>query len=287
MAARRPKVSIAIGFVVAVAAILACAASHAQDSWSVMSGDWSVAGNWNAGLPNSNSDAYIANGGTASVTTFEAASNYYVYVGDPGSTNTGAIQMSGGGLSSYSENVGNVGAGTFDQTGGLNSVAFLTIGSLGRYQFSGGILQITGDFDNEGIFDATNSTGVLNVTSNSIIDLSQATLVNTGSMSLNIGPGSLLLLPSGFNPATAFASFSDQGLVHNVGAPGDPARAGIFGQRHDWRFRKLPAQSRRFATVRFSTNTVRLILAAALPYPRRALPTWAMGLSPPTAHCRA
>ena len=89
----------------------------------------------------------------------------------------------------------------------------LTIGSLGRYQFGGGTLQVTGGgFANQGVFDATGSLGLLTASGNAIVDLSQATLVNTGSMSLEIGPNSLLLLPAGFNPATAFGSYSNQGL---------------------------------------------------------------------------
>ena len=38
-------------------------------------------------------------------------------------------------------------------------------------------------------------------------------------MSLSIGPNSLLLVPAGFNPATAFGSYSNSGLMHNVGTP--------------------------------------------------------------------
>ena len=62
-------------------------------------------------------------------------------------------------------------------------------------------------------------TAVLTVTGSAIIDLSQASLVNTGSMSLSIGPNSLLLVPAGFNPATAFGSYGNAGLLHNVGTP--------------------------------------------------------------------
>ena len=123
-------------------------------------------------------------------------------------------------LSASTEYVGYSGTGTFIQTGGSNSVGYLRIGSLGRYQFSGGTLQVTGGgLANQGVFDATRSTGLLTVAGSAIVDLSQATLVNTGSMSLSIGPNSLLLVPAGFNPATAFGSYSNQGLTHNVGTP--------------------------------------------------------------------
>ena len=136
-----------------------------------------------------------------------------------GSSGTYVLSSSGV-LTTNDEYVGNSGTGTFTQSGGLNSVGFLSIGNLGRYQFSGGTLQITGGgLANQGVFDATQSTCVLTVAGSAIIDFSQATLVNTGSMSLNIGPNSLLLLPAGYIPATAFASYSNLGLTHNVGTP--------------------------------------------------------------------
>ena len=134
---------------------------------------------------------------------------------------SGSYSLSGSGwLSSGTECVGCSGSGAFTQLAGENLVGCLSIGSQGRYQFSGGLLQINGcGLANQGTFDATESTGTLTVTGNAIVDLSQATLVNTGSMSLSIGPNSLLLLPAGFNPATAFGIFQNQGLAHNVGTP--------------------------------------------------------------------
>ena len=133
----------------------------------------------------------------------------------------GTYALSGSGvLTASAEYVGYYGTGALIQTGGSNSVTDLTIGSLGRYQFGGGTLQVTGGgLANQGVFDATGSLGLLTASGNAIVDLSQATLVNTGSMSLSIGPNSLLLLPAGFNPATAFGSYSNQGLAHNVGTP--------------------------------------------------------------------
>ena len=88
---------------------------------------------------------------------------------------------------------------------------YLSIGNQGRYQFSGGTLQVNGGgLANQGVFDATQSTGLLTVAGSAIVDFSQATLVNTGSMSLAIGPNSLLLVPAGFNPATAFGSYTQR-----------------------------------------------------------------------------
>ncbi len=95
-----------------------------------------------------------------------------------------------------------IGAGSIVQIGGWNSAGSLTINGSGRYQFSGGTLQI-GGLLNQGTFDATGSSGVLNVAGSQIVDLSKATLVNTDSMSLNIGTNTIVFLPAGFDPTTA------------------------------------------------------------------------------------
>ena len=129
---------------------------------------------------------------------------------------SGTYNLSGQGiLSTLAESIGGAGTGALIQTGGSNSSGFISIGSLGRYQFSGGTLQLTGaGLTSQGIFDATGSTGLLNVTGSATVDLSRATLVNTGSMSMNLGSNSLLLLPAGIDPATAFASLNNQGTTH-------------------------------------------------------------------------
>ena len=49
------------------------------------------------------------------------------------------------------------------------------------------------------------------------MDLSQTTLQNVGSLTVNMGPDSLLMLPAGFNPATGFGSLTSAGLVHVAG----------------------------------------------------------------------
>ncbi len=121
-------------------------------------------------------------------------------------------------LSTTNEYLGAAGAGLFAQTDGLNSVGALFIGNHGRYQFSGGSLQVGGLF-NQGVFDATNSAGVMTVVGSQIVDFSQSPPVNTGSMSLSVGPNSLIIWPPGFNPATAFGSYSNQGATHIAGTP--------------------------------------------------------------------
>ena len=160
-----------------------------------------------SGITAGSLSAYFENVGSPGTGTFTQSGGtnnlgYGMLLLGYNSGSSGSYILSGSGLlSAYTEYVGSSGTGTFNQTGGLNSVTYLGIGNLARYQFSSGTLQANG-FSNLGVFDATGSTGVLTVAGSSIVDFSQAMLLNTGSMSLAIGPNSLLLLPAGFDPAT-------------------------------------------------------------------------------------
>ncbi len=53
-----------------VAAAILCGSEAwgASLSWQVSSGDWSLASNWSGSVPTVSDDAYIVNGGTATVT---------------------------------------------------------------------------------------------------------------------------------------------------------------------------------------------------------------------------
>ena len=74
---------------------------------------------WTGGVPTSPSTAYIANGGTANVTTAgDVCNTLYLGGGSPGTVN-----MTGGGLAVGSaEYVGNAANGYFTQNGGTNSL---------------------------------------------------------------------------------------------------------------------------------------------------------------------
>ena len=163
----------------------------------------------NAFIGYSGSGAFTQTGGTNSSTL------YLAY--NPGST--GSYTLSGGQLSG-SEYVGAGTAATasFQQSGGLNS-GFITIAPGSSYQFSGGTIQITSGFVNAGTFDGANAAGVF-VTSNPsgcLIDFSQGSLVNYGSMSVSVGSNSLVILPANFNPASGFGTYNNAGLTHIAG----------------------------------------------------------------------
>jgi autotransporter-associated beta strand protein len=117
-------------------------AHAATYSWQVGAGDWNIASNWGGTLPTSSDYAYIANGGTA---TISASSVCNTLLLGSGST-TSTVQMSGGSLASLStEFVGYSGPGTFTQSGGTNNVTGslslgYSAGSSGLYNLGGGLL---------------------------------------------------------------------------------------------------------------------------------------------------
>jgi autotransporter-associated beta strand protein len=136
-----------------------------------------------------------------------------------GDYSSGTFTLSSSGLlTSSAEYIADSGPGSFTQTGGTNTTSFLSIGSAGRYQWGGGTLQIAGGFANQGVFDGGGGTWSL-CGSSSIVDLSHGTLQNVGSMSLVIGPNSLLIVPQGFSAGSVFASFSNSGMIHTAGTP--------------------------------------------------------------------
>ena len=120
-------------------------------------------------------------------------------------------------------------AGTFAQSGGLNAVRLLSIGTSGQYLFSGGTLQINGGISNNGIFDGGSGTGAV-IAANSILDFSTGVLRNCQATSLNTDGNSLLILPSGTSPATIFGSYTGAALLHTVGTTLTvPAGSGFAG----------------------------------------------------------
>ena len=140
-----------------------------------------------------------------------------LYLGDI-TTASAKYSLSGSGsLSAADEYVGYASAGTLTQTGGSNSAAYLNIGSQGRYQLSGGTLQVN-SLVNQGVLDGSGGYGLLVASSGSIVDLSKGSIVNAGSLALTINTNSLLLLPSGSSTA-AFHSYTSAGLLHDVGTP--------------------------------------------------------------------
>ncbi len=158
----------------------------------------------------SGTGAFTQSGGTNTTST----TLYLSY--KPGSYATYALGGSGV-LSATNEYVAYDPSATalFQQTGGSNSVASLSIGNNGEYQLQGGTLQSTSGIVNCGLFNGGNSPATLVV--GGILDLTDGTWQNFTCVSLSMAANSLLIMPAGFNPSSAFAGFSSSGLVHAAG----------------------------------------------------------------------
>ncbi len=138
-------------------------------------------------------------------------------LGDLGSSGATYVLSGSGHLSAPTEYVGyrvNY-PGLFTQSGGLNTTSQLLIGNSGSYVLSGGTLQVALSLTSSGVFSGGGSPAALN--GSGIIDLSGGTLQNVGGLSVSIGANSLLIVPSGFDPSTQFASYNNLGLLHVSG----------------------------------------------------------------------
>jgi hypothetical protein len=157
----------------------------------------------------SGTGVFLQSGGTHNV------ENLFVGYTTSGS---GSYFLSGNGvLSAANESLGGLAAtGLFQQTGGINTVAALSINTGGIYFLAGGTLQVNGSLSNAGIFMGGNTSATLNTSSNGIIDLSSGQ--NMSELSVNVGANSLLVLPTGFNPSTSFASYNNLGLTEVLGS---------------------------------------------------------------------
>ena len=132
----------------------------------------------------------------------------------------GTCRLNGAGqMSAGSESIGSVSAGTFIQTTGTNTTGLLSIGAQGLYQFSGGALQVTSGLALAGTLDFMGGNGALTAVG-SIVDLTGGTVRNmSGARLIITGTNSLLIAKQGFDPATAFAGYSNEGFTLIVGTP--------------------------------------------------------------------
>jgi autotransporter-associated beta strand protein len=180
------------------------------------------------GLNPGSSGTYTLSGGSLSNL---AAAYGGLFVGYSGNGTCNLSQA--GTLSSAREFVGYnpTAKGLFQQTGGINTVGYLSIGgSNDRYLLSGGTLQINYGLANAGTLDFGSGGGALSIGSSSLIDFSQGTIANAGSTSLTIPTGSLLIVSSNFNSAV-FHNFTNNGMtyVHTSGSTLSVAATQGFG----------------------------------------------------------
>jgi fibronectin-binding autotransporter adhesin len=132
----RGRVSCCFGLAgLAAAAIFAAAPSFAlaaDRNWNGTLGNWSTPLKWGGFEPTSSDYAYI-NSGTVTVSASGETCMWLAMA--TGSATSGTIQMTGGALSSGSEQIGFQGVAQFEQSGGTNTVSGYLY--LGDYAASG------------------------------------------------------------------------------------------------------------------------------------------------------
>ena len=104
----------AMALALAAAACLPAAVARADDTdtyWNAATSSWSDANCWSKGEPNSRISAYIDNGGTVLVNRAGEA-GYWLRIGSTSGL-SGAINITAGSLSCWTEYVGKGGTGTF------------------------------------------------------------------------------------------------------------------------------------------------------------------------------
>jgi T5SS/PEP-CTERM-associated repeat protein len=172
------------------------------------------------GAANLSADSeYIGNFGTGVFTQSSGTNTItkYLYLGC-NSDSSGEYKLSDSGqLSAKNEYVGESGMGIFSQTGGINTANYIKIGTNGTLTLAGGILNINGGIENQGILDLSNSSAIINATA-SIIDLSNVIHTGAGKPSINLDSNSLLIVPIGFDSANYFKNYTNTGILHESGS---------------------------------------------------------------------
>ena len=216
---------------VVVAVVLAAMPLRAANLyWSPPSGTgsglWSDGRNWDGTgsliPPKSTDNAYVMFGGTATINSSGAVCSS-LYLGDPNATDSGTIQMTGGGLwTSNNEYVGNNGLGTFIQSGGTHSTGngdLLCIGydssASGDYILSGGLLSLPG-YSSE--FVGTNGPGTFTQSggTNDITGFLELGVNPSSSGTYGLSGSGLLLAADEFVGNSSSGTLTQSGGTNNV-----------------------------------------------------------------------
>jgi len=129
----------------------------------------------------------------------------------------GVYNLSGSGtLEADAEFVGLEGTATFNQSGGSNTTSYLSVGPGGRYEYTGGVLEVGGGLKVAGEVDFGDQTWSINGET-FILNFAGGTLQRAGNVSVNLGTKALTIIPAGFDPASAVGSYATAGMTHVAG----------------------------------------------------------------------
>ena len=106
---------------------------------------------------------------------------------------------------------------SYSQFGGTTSAIYLGVFRYGQYVLAGSSLAITDGLKIEGTLDCAGGSNSISVTGSAIVDFSRGNVTNTGATSLDVAAGSLVIVSSDFDPASAFGSYSNAGITHVAG----------------------------------------------------------------------
>jgi autotransporter-associated beta strand protein/T5SS/PEP-CTERM-associated repeat protein len=156
--------------------LLVSSSAFAQTTWIGANGDWATAGNWSAGVPNTSTDAIIANGGTATVSANGAAQHLVI-----GASAAGNLTLTDGTLA--------VGAHAYIGTSTGNGTATLSGGSLTTAgDFLVGFFR-SGTLTVSGATLAVSGTSYLGYSSTSTATVSSGSWTSAGDLYIGVDAG--------------------------------------------------------------------------------------------------
>jgi len=189
------------------------------------SGNYELSGNGilNVGTGTHHYSEYIGFSGTGTFTQTGGTHTVGVYLtlGNSGGS-VGTYDLSGDGVLTVGvpgviscEFIGVSGTGLFRQTGGTNTTMSVQIGSQGRYELTGGTLEVTRGIT--GSVDLGGGNATIRADDQAVIDVSANPLLNASGASLIGTSQSLIIWPSGTNPSQVFGTYSTTGVTYILG----------------------------------------------------------------------
>ena len=105
----------------------------------------------------------------------------------------------------------------FQQSGGINTVTVSRSAAAASTCSPAARSRSAADWSTRASSAAAAAPPFATLDAGGVLDLTAGLWQNLGDISLNMAANSLLVTPAGFNPATAFGSYSSQGLVYTPG----------------------------------------------------------------------
>ncbi|KPK80581.1 MAG: hypothetical protein AMJ81_11815 [Phycisphaerae bacterium SM23_33] len=170
-----------------------------------------------ASIGQSGQGLFTQQGGACTLGTLEIAGHW---VDDDGTYELAAGTLQAGEilLSDTYYDGRELGHALLRQTGGEARMGLLAIAPQGRYEYSGGTLEISEGIDLNGEFDLLDSDRLIKAADGAVVDMQRGSFLRAQNAGLVVGQKSLTLTSPGADPNTIFGSFSSAGIVHQAGS---------------------------------------------------------------------